>query len=94
MADEGSTTEGEAATATEGEAAEAPAANDPAVNTPAADTPKEKAPAEEPKMDTPEHRFDFYKSTLDKLREEAVKENNNEAVARIDAMVKALGDKA
>ena len=89
MADEGSTTEGEAATATEGEAAEAPA-----VNTPAADTPKEKAPAEEPKMDTPEHRFDNYKSTLDKLREEAVKENNNEAVARIDAMVKALGDKA
>ena len=45
-------------------------------------------------MDTPEHRFDFYKSTLDKLRESAVKEKNDEAVVRIDAMIKALGDKA
>ena len=74
--------------------AEKPAEEKPAENTPAADTPKEKAPAEELKMDTPEHRFDSYKSTLDKLREVAVKENNTEAVARIDAMVKALGDKA
>ncbi len=93
MADEGSTTEGEAAkTPTEGEAATATEGE--AAEAPAADTPKEKAPAEEPKMDTPEHRFDSYKSTLDKLREEAVKEKNDEAVARIDAMVKALGDKA
>ena len=53
-----------------------------------------KPPAEEPKMDTPEHRFDYYKSTLDKLKEYAVKEKNDEAVARIDAMIKALGDKA